>query len=362
MSLVGLGEETAAGTRARVLFSHLLSDREYWELLHCDSVDEILARLKSTKGYARELAALSTDTHRSGLEAQLEGIPFVEAQRIRLSTTGSRRGWLDAWLGLYDAETLKRILRKVFTGHERIDRLEERFLRIPESRLPWKALLAADDFDRVLDALEDTVWFRVLRTPLKSARREGGTLFAAEMAIDARALSDLLLASRALYRSGRNPLADLFGTLADLLNINWTIRGLRFFGMGFEEMVNRLLPLRHRVNFDTLRRLGRSRDLDELWTLLQETPYATVFGTEPISESMALEKRVKSHLRKKGLAIYRKGTPSFTTMGAYLFLHHQQIDDLKMIIEDVRYDYNRRDAALFLARPLLTGGETPWRS
>lgn len=362
MSLVALGEQTAIGARTRVLFSRLLNDREYWELLHCDSVGEILKFLKETTGYADELADLPGETHRSELETRLEGIPFLEARSFYLSVTGPRRAWLDAWLDLYEAETLKRILRKIFSGHGKAALIENRFLHVPGSRLPQKNLLAADSFDHMLDALKDTPWFRTLREPLDSARQKGGTLFPAEMAMDTRALTELIKASRALSHSGQNSLADLFGTVADLLNLSWTIRGIQYFQMGFEEMVNRLLPLRHRIAFDTLRRLGRCRNLEALWELLGETPYADIFGPHPIVDSMTLEKRIRRHLRKKALSVYRTGTPSFSTVGAYLFLHKQEIDDLKMIVEDVRYDYNRRDGALFLARPLLTGGETPWHS
>lgn len=362
MNLAALGEETAAGTRARTLFSSLLTDREYHELLDCDSVSEILNRLKTTEGYARTLADIPADIHRSELETHLEGIPFLEARSFLTSVTASRRDWLRAWLGLYDAETLNRVIRKVFSGHEGVSGLEERFRRVPGSPLPEKALLAVGSLDQVLEALRNTPWYRILQEPFKAALREGGNLFPAEMAVDALALTRLIQASKALTRSGKGTLSDLLGTLADLQNISWSIRGLHYFGMGFEEMINRLLPLRHRLSFDTLRRLGRSSDLDELWGHLGRTPYADVFGPTPITDSMALEKLIKNHLWNKALSILRKGTPSFGALGAYLFLRDQEIRDIKMIIEDVRYDFNRRDAAVFLARPLMRGGETSWRS
>jgi len=361
MNLAALGEETAAGTRARTLFSRLLTDREYWELLDCDSVGEILGRLRNTDGYARTLEALSADTHRSELEAHLEGISFAEARRLLTSVTSTRRGWLEAWAGLYDAETLNRVIRKVFSGKEGAGGLEQRFRSVPGSSLPEKELLAAGSFGQILEALRDTPWFRILQEPLKAALAGGGNLFSAEMAVDTLALTRLVRTSRTLAPSGKGTLYDLFGTLADLQNISWTIRGLHYFGMGFEEMINRLLPVRYRLSFDTLRKLGRSRDLDELWDHLGRTPYSHLFGSRPITESMALEKRIKNHLWNKAFGILRKGTPSFAALGAYLFLRDQEIRDIKMIIEDVRYDFNRRDAALFLARPLIRGGETSWR-
>lgn len=362
MDLAALGEETAAGTRARTLFSRLLSDREYHELLDCDSVGEILNRLKSTEGYVLTLADIPADIHRSELERHLEGIPFLEARSFLTSITASRRDWLNAWLGLYDAETLNRVIRKVFSGHKEVSRLEQRFRSVPGSPLPEKELLAAESFDQVLEALRGTPWYRILQEPFKAALREGGNLFPAEMAVDSLALTGLIRASIAMTPSGKGTLSDLFGTLADLQNISWSIRGLHYFGMGFEEMINRLLPLRYRLSFDTLRRLGRSSDLDELWSHLGRTPYAGVFGPHPITDSMALEKLIKNHLWNKAISILHKGIPSFGALGAYLFLRDQEIRDIKMIIEDVRYDFNRRDAAVFLARPLMRGGETSWRS
>lgn len=362
MNLAALGEETASGTRARTLFSRLLTDRDYLELLDCDSVGEILDRLRATKGYAPALADIPSDIHRSGFETHLEGIAFLEAQRLLVSVTASRRDWLEAWVGIYDAETLNRVLRKIFSGHEGMSGLEQRFRRVPGSSLPEKALLAADSFDQVLETLKNTPWFRILQEPLKAALRKGGNLFPAEMAVDSLALTRLVRASQALTRPGKGTLSDLFGTLADLQNISWTIRGKQYFGMGFEDMINRLLPLRHRLNFDTLRKLGRSSDLDELWEHLGRTPYADLFGPRPITESMALEKLIKNHLWDKAVNILRRGTPSFAALGAYLFLRDQEIRDLKMIIEDVRYDFNRRDAAVFLARPLIRGGDVSWRS
>ncbi len=360
MRPVALGEQTAAGSRARVLFGRLLSDRDCWELIHGDSVAEILAQLRKCEGYRRELADLPGDTHRSGLETRLEGIPFREAARLRPALTGRRRAWIDSWIALHDAELLKSILRRIYTGQGRIEHLRARALSAPRRELSWPELLAAESFEAVLEALRETDWPRLLRDPLKAAKEGKNTLFPVEMAIDGRVLTQLLRRSLSLTGRERGSLADLFGTETDLLNLTWTLRGLRHFGMGFEDMVNRLLPIRHRISFDQLRRLGRSRNRDESETVLGETPYAEIFIAPRTSPKLPLEKRIQRFLRRKALTLYRKGFPSLGTLGAYLFLRRQEIDDLKMIVEDVRYDYDRRDAVLFLTRPLVGGGDPAW--
>jgi V/A-type H+-transporting ATPase subunit C len=355
-----LGEETAAGTRARALSNRLLSDREYWELLECDSVDEILAELKKTPGYAG--LEVPPPGHRAELESSLEGVPFAEAAKLSVSVTGVRRLWLETWIGLYDAETVKRILRKIYSGHEGPSGIKYRFQSVPGKRLPQAALTEARSFQQVLEALRETPWGSVLQEPLKALAHSGGTLFAADMAVDSLALTRLVRASRLFSGPKNGKLADLFGTLADLQNLLWTIRGFRYFDLGFEDMVNRLLPVQHRLRFDTLRKLGRSQDLEELWGHLGRTAYGGILGDRPVEDSLELERRVKTHLWEKARKILRKGFPSFDALGAYLYLRWQEVGDLKMIIEDIRYDYNRREAAFFLARPLLRGGAAPWRS
>ncbi|MFP4483166.1 MAG: V-type ATPase subunit, partial [Thermovirgaceae bacterium] len=129
-----LGEKTAAGTRARALTSRLLSDREYWELFECDSVDEILGKLRKTAGYAG--LEVPPPGHRAELESSLEGIPFEEGAKLTVSVTGSRRLWLEAWIGLYDAETVKSVLRKIYSGQQGPSGIKYRFQSVPGKRLP----------------------------------------------------------------------------------------------------------------------------------------------------------------------------------------------------------------------------------
>lgn len=357
---IALGEETAAGTRARAFSSRLLTEREYWELLDCDTVDEIMARLKDTSGYTD--FEVPPSAHRAELESSLEGIPFAEAAKMSVTVTGKRRLWLEAWVGLYDAETIKRVLRKIFSGHEGPGGIKERFQSVPGKRLPQTALLEAKNFQQVLEALRETPWREALEEPLKALQHAGGTLFATDLSLDSLALTRLVRVSRSLSSPRPGTLADLFGSLADLENLLWTIRGFRYFNLGFEDMVNRLLPVRHRLSFDILRKLGRSRDMEELWQHLAQTAYGEIFGNQPVVNNLELERRVKNYLWKKARRVLQKGFPSFDALGAYLYLRYEEVSDIKMIIEDIRYDYNRREAAYFLGRPLLIGGVAPWRS
>ena len=46
---------------------------------------------------------------------------------------------------------------------------------------------------------------------------------------------------------------------------------------------------------------------------------------------------------------------------SYFVIKEFEIQDLIHIIEDVRYGYDRRHAAVYLIKPILMGGETEWQ-
>ena len=74
-----------------------------------------------------------------------------------------------------------------------------------------------------------------------------------------------------------------------------------------------------------------------------------------------MERDMRRTIRKTAMEIFRGGMPDLSTMMAVLTLLESEVRDLITLIEDVRYDYDRRHAALFLARPLIPGGEVRWQ-
>jgi len=119
--------------------------------------------------------------------------------------------------------------------------------------------------------------------------------------------------------------------------------------------------VRFKVKGPTINRFASCDDMEAFWSVLSTTNYLRAFGTEPPNDELALERDMKRFLRERALSTFRKGSPSFHTVIAYLMLLEFEVRDIITIIEDVRYDYNRRIAAAFLTRPLIPGGALSWR-
>lgn len=357
-----LGERTAVGVKSHVLYGRLLKDEAVWELLHAESVGEIAERLRHAPGYQAHLETLPPrDVHRYDLEGLIKAIPLTEAAAFLNYLNGPRDAFLRAWVERHEADNLKSLLRWILSGRQDREELRRRLWEVPDSKLPGDLLLSARDFPELLETLRGTRYHRVMREPMKHLIDGESNLFALEMALDIEAESHIHQALWALAPEDRRLILPLFGARIDLINLYWLYRGRRFFRMAPEELMNRLLPCRYRIRPAQLRAMTRAQTLEEALELLSQTPYGRVFHESAPQDELVVERDIKRFLLLSAREIYRVGPPSFHTAMSYFMLRELEIEDLTTIIEDVRYDYDRRHAAVYLARPLLFGGDNPWQ-
>jgi V/A-type H+-transporting ATPase subunit C len=358
-----LGERTAVGAKAHVLYSQLLKDEEWWALMACDDVPEIAAHLGRTAGYGEALSTLvPKEATRVQLEDRLKLIPARRAGSFLPYLTGARRRLLAAWIERTQATALKKALRFVLTKHGDREAIRSRIADLPFQTLPFDLLLSSRDFTDFSEALRGTPYFGPLREPLKRLAGGEENLFPAEAAIDTAVLVALYRAAEALSAGERGPVMRVLGVRFDMLNISWIYRSLRYFDLTPEERIARLLPCRYRLQAGSLRKMARSADLEEFWPVMKSTVYGAAFAESPPTEEMAMDRDLRRFILKTAERVFRRGSPDLSTLIAYLTLLESEVTDLTTLIEDVRYDYDRRHAALFLARPLIPGGEVRWQS
>lgn len=367
MSYSSHGECISVGVKAHVLYSRILKEETFWGLLNCDSVAEITDQLKNTEGYGPHLETLPPrEIHRHDLEYALKASLLTEANGFLLYFNGTRDMFFRAWVAWYEAENLKNIFRHVMSDNTDRERLRRRLFLIPGTALSYDALLMARNFGEIGEALRGTVFYRVLIEPLKRlVTGEEKSLFPLEMAVDTLVENALYKAMMRLESSARRLLMPIFGARIDLLNTYIIYRALTFYHMSPEETLNRLLPVRHKIQLSQLRRLCRSGTLAEALEILEETSpaYAAIFknSLQQPEPQLALERNINRFLYLQALRVYRTGAPGFHTAISYFLLREFEIKDLIKIIEDVRYDYDRRHAVSYLTRPILSGGDVSWQ-
>ena len=367
MSYSSHGECVSAGVKARVMYSRMLSDEEYWGLLNCDTVGEIVTKLRSSEGYREHLMSLPPgDVRRYDLEAALKNSLLREAEAFLIHLSNPRDAFFRTWIAWYEAENLKSVFRFVASKRENRDDLRRRLYPIPATKVSYENLLAAKDFSELAEVMKRTPYYKVLAEPFKRLMSgEEETLFSLEMAIDSFVELLLYKNMKKLEPGEQRALLPIFGGRIDMLNLYILYRAMKFYSMTPEETLNRLLPVRHRVTLGHLKELVRSGTAEAAVDSLQNTfpayAEALVGSLKQDQPQLALERNIKRYTYNQALRTFRSGAPGFHTAMSYFLLREFEIEDLIHITEDVRYGYDKRHAAEYLIRPILTGGENKWQ-
>ncbi|ACZ18758.1 V-type ATPase subunit [Thermanaerovibrio acidaminovorans] len=363
MRLASKGESISCGVKARVMLSNLLGDQDLWEVLNADGVDDIAQRLSHHEGYRDHLSKLPMgEVHRQDLESALKHIPLSETGDFIGRLTGPRRDLLVHWGWRKDGDNIKSVLRRILWGRRDPSPGVERMFQVPLSRVRLEVLVSASTFQEVLEALKGTCYHQPLRQPLQRLQEgEVRDLFNAEMALDLTTEGNLYKALGRLDRDDRRHIGPLLGERWDLFNLYTIYRGRFILSMGAEEIMGQLLPHRHRLQLGFLRALAKAERPSSFAEELQRTPYGHVFNPKVMGDDMGLERNLKRHLFIKAAGILRRTPPSFGSVFCYIYIRELEVEDLITAIEDVRYDYDRRSAALYLSRPLIARGDSLWQ-
>jgi V/A-type H+-transporting ATPase subunit C len=355
------------GVKAHVLFSRLLTSDDYWNFLSSDTVTEIASKLRATC-YEETLAALADAPHRHELEAAIKSTLQTEAEGFLIHMSSPRDKFFKTLMRRNEAENLKSIFRYIASGRANRDELRRRLYMSKRSKIPYDNALSARDFMELSDALRGTVYYKILAEPLRRLHTgEETSLFPLEMALDIFDELSIFKALKKLDASERGRLMPIFGTRADLYNLYILYRTLNFYNMTPEETLNRLLPVRHRITLPALREMARASSPEAITDMIKARfpIYAEIFSSALPDEAphLCLEKNIKRRVYSQARKVFGDGPPGFHTAVSYYVLKEFEITDVIRIIEYIRYDYERREAAAYLTRPVMTsaGGETEWR-
>ncbi len=357
MSISSFGIRAAISVKARTLSGTLMTNELFRTLLACATVGEIAVCLSGVSGYGDVFGDAHPETlHRSDLEARLYLVPFARMLPFLHYADPVRRRILLSWKARFDGDVIKRVLRFVQAQGGEREILGRMVAKVPLTSVDGERLLSAESIEDVLAALSGSPFHEVLKEPLRRMRRQGETLFSAEMAIDTSVIDALTASFAPLGGEEKRQLLLLLGTRADLLSMYWIYRAKRFFGLSPEEIIGRLLRLRYRAPFRLLSALARAESPDSFRSLIESSHYASVFSTIPAKrneiEEMALEASMYRLIRNTACRVRDSGTPGIHVVLAWLVLLEIEILDIITIIEDVRYRLDRASARRFLSRDI----------
>ena len=331
--------------KLKTRLSLLLGEDFFSRLSRCPNLTEAMILLKDTE-YADAEAAYRATGDLKMSELALLSSEIEVLTGIQRHVDGPVKAFVDALILRYETENLKHALRLWFdrTIRQRDIGLESGYLlkKPALSRLPLDAVLAARNFDELIEAFPSGAYRSIIennRNEVESAK----TLFPVEIALDIRFYRELHEAAEPLDAKDRQIIRRMIGVEIDMENITRLMRFHYFYKFDADKISRYALPGGFRVKGDMLSQAADSPD--EAFARLSTSGYpslsalATVKGEtgHPFAR-MELIDGLLEEVLKKEISKMLGGNPF--TIGiilSYFILKRQEIRRLSSILNGVYY-------------------------
>lgn len=321
--------------KARSMYSHRLTEQNYEELLKRRSINDLVAYLKSETAYSGILADLKeVNIHRGQLEALLNKEIFLRLDR--LMRFASKKELEFYRLGVMELE-IQLILTKArlivsdyYTGYE---------IEIPEylnkyASFDLYGLLAINDYDSLLLLLKGTKYYDALLKykPEDDERFDSNML---ELELKHIYYAQYVDVVNKLYKGKkRKDLLTMINTSIELQNITKIYRLKKYFNATPDQIRETLFMEYSRIPKSVMYELIETKDASEFLRKLAESPYKLYVDDHEFVYIEYYTEKIRYNLARRFM---RFSTDSALVYMTYKIVYQVEIDNLKHIIEGLRY-------------------------
>lgn len=336
----------AVNTKVRTLEAKFLTKEQYLRLMHCEDYLEAIKYLKEETRYSEILSLYKIeDIHRGKLETILKRAYMNNFYKLRYYFKDNYKTLFNILFMRFEIEDLKIILRCKYVGRSAAEIEELISAKGPLSALDYDKLLASKNLQDFVNNLSGSVYYKPL-LPLLDTIKDNG-LFRLEMMMDFIYFNSLRNCYETIDVNDSKILHEIMGTYSDLLNIQWIIRGRKHYKFTSEELFNYTIYDGFILTKDNLKKLCYSKDDEEFYNLIENTPYTEVFNRNNTIEYLS-ERNMLIYLRKMFEKYKRLNRMDISTVLAYLELLLIELRDVISIVENIRYNIGFEETSKYV--------------
>jgi V/A-type H+-transporting ATPase subunit C len=348
----------AVNTKVQALEAKLLSNEDFQQLLAKKSVAEVVRFLKENTAYHSVLKDVDFEhIHPKGLEILLKKHTAGQMRKLIHYFTGKYRKFFRRLLLRYEIEDLKVYLRAIIREKDLSPVGEVAILSEELTGYDREGLLKSKNIRECIESLKGTVYYRLLIPYLNE--RPGEMLFYMEMVLDKLYFRSLSEQAGRLDSEDRKLVNELLGKNIDLLNLQWIYRGLRFYRLAPEELINYTLQNGYTLNSRKIKELCYSKDQEELVNNMVGSKYGFLFDNKDTLE-VFMERRIERYMYFLLLKYRGRKKMSIIESIVYIHLLEFEVRDIFSVVEAGKYGLDPGQSRAFLIRK-ISGGTRLWQ-
>lgn len=325
----------AVNTKIRALEGQFLSDEDYKVLLSKNSIQDIVRFLKQTNYQKAFINIDETSIHRGQLEGILKRYAIDEFTRLSHYFQGQYSKFLKVLFMRFEIEDLKVLIRAIYTDRDYINS-QHSFIYIGRyGELNLDKLVASNNFSELVSNLKGTAYYQYLSPLTLEGKQEDQ--FQIEMALDLAYISIYKRHIELLTGSEKQMLYKIQGMRADLLNLQWIYRGIKFYSLPSELLLNYSISFGGRLNYKIIKDLCYSKDISVFEEKMRNNRYSFLFEHDR-TKDMFMERRMYRYQYYKMLKFKRMNSMDIVQTIVFFELLDYEIRDITTIVENIRYD------------------------
>lgn len=325
----------ALSAKVRAMYGKRLRFSDFEHMASFTDTADVLEYLRTQPGWAEATAPLTTGgvyVGRLELEDALSRQVRRDYEGLSHFVPKSDKAVVSFPVRKKELEEVMMALRRLKSGGKK-----EFLLPAPatEMKVDYKALRACFDYTGLLAGVRESIYY----APLLHLKPESGGMpdyATAEALLQSTYFSHLYKVVHKNYAGEtKKLLLRSFGTQVDLLNLIHLLRVKVYFS-GELKASDLLFPFSYKLKGEKLKALCAASGVDEVFSLLGDTPYAKAF--EDLEHTPGA---VEAYYRKAFYLFNKRqlsaGEPSVYTAVSYLNLKELELQALINLIESVKY-------------------------
>lgn len=339
----------AVNAKIKTMEGRFLKDEDYASLLRMESVSEVARYLKEKTAYSEILANVEAENiHRGMLENLLKQNMVKNIDRIIHYFTGDYKDFIKTLYAKYEIEDLKIVARAVYNGKDAADFKSSAFIG-KYSRLDHKKVFEAKYIRDIIEALHNSEFYRFLIPLVDGDFTENSFRF--EMVLDMSYYTIIQREWSKLSKRDIGILKHAQGIIADLLNIQWIYRGKKFYKLSPEELLNYTINIGYRLDFNMLKALCYSQNLDEFNNIVKATQYSFMFKEDETTD-IYMERRMQRYIYFELKTLVKNNNLSIISAFTFIIFLEYEVRDIISIVEAIRYKIPADAAHKYIIRKL----------
>jgi len=345
----------AVNTKAKALEGKLLKNKDYIELLNKKNEKEVLEYLKENTSYRELLKDVDPDEiQRDRFELLLLQNLVAHYEKFIHFFTDEYKKLFRVFLIRFEISDIKLFLKE-FMGRGSLEEIKDSFIASGKyAHLDYERMLQSKNLEEFIENINEKAYQKLLKPYLEEEPER--RLFYMEMALDRLYFKKLADQIKHLSKEDQKAFGEFFGRQVDLMNLQWIYRGLKFYGLSPEELINYSLPGGLEFHYERLKSLCYSKNDEELIEKISRSSYGFLVDHADDDREVYMERRIKRYMYFYLLS-HRKGNQmNLIQTISYLHLLEYEMRDIISILEAVRYGLKPEDAEHFLIRKIYKEG------